>query len=278
MNQASANLKISYLGGGYDFPQFFEHSEIRVLAEGLPISVECEVSRNSAAWQLSKSCSKGEGTSSLQNLSTGLGVSAAKYLSFIRAQFPHAHWRDQIDAAIQLNGLQAGGWQDIIASAYEGLIVIVLHKDDWSVYPLQDLALVLHSYRRLYEIPVEGNEHNIFVNRWCCESTCDAIQALTRRGIAALKKGDIAAFGETVRHAWEIKKQWHPNIVNDAIAQMEKIVEQTGAWGWKTCGVGGRTRYFLVLGDSECHRHIRKYYNEFGFTNENISNHSCPRR
>ena len=36
-------------------------------------------------------------------------------------QFPHAHWRDQIDAAIQLNGLlQAGGWQDVIASAYEG--------------------------------------------------------------------------------------------------------------------------------------------------------------
>ena len=42
---ASANLKISYLGDDYDFPQFFEHSEIRILAEGLPISVECRYQR-----------------------------------------------------------------------------------------------------------------------------------------------------------------------------------------------------------------------------------------
>ena len=232
MSIGKANLSISYLGGGYDFPQFFEHSEIRILAEGLPISVECEVSENSAAWQFSKSCSKGEGTSSLQNLGTGLGVSAARHLSFIRAQFPHAHWRDQIDAAIQLNGLQSGSWQDIIASGYEALVVIVLHKNDWSVYPLHDLALFLHSYRRLYEIPIEEpKQHNIFVNRWCREATCDEIQALTRRGIAVLKNGDIAAFGETVKHAWEIKKQWHPDIVNDAIAQMEEIVAETSAWG-----------------------------------------------
>ena len=98
MNRKTANLKISYLGGDYDFPQFFEHSEIRILAEGLPISVECEVSENTATWQLSKPCR------SPKNLSTGLGTSAARHLSFIRAQFPHAHWRDQIDAAIQLNG------------------------------------------------------------------------------------------------------------------------------------------------------------------------------
>ena len=276
MNRKTANLSISYLGGGYDFPQFFEHSEVRILAEGLPISVECEVSGNGAAWQFSKSCSKGEGPSPLQHLGTGLGVSAARHLSFIRAQFPQAPWRDQIDAAIQLNGLQTGGWQDVIASAYEGLVVIVLHKNDWSVYPLRDLALVLHPYRRLYKIPAEDKNkaYNIFVNTRCREGTCDEIQSLTRRGVAALKEGDIAVFGETVKHAWEIKKQWHPDIVNDTIVQMEAIVAETGAWGWKACDSG----YFLVLGDAECHRHIRKYYNQFEVTNGNISNHSCPRR
>ena len=262
MKTASANLKISYLGDDYDFPQFFEHSEIRILAEGLPISVECEVSENTATWQLSKSCR------SPKNLSTGLGISAAKHLSFIRAQFPHAHWRDQIDAAIQLNGLQAGGWQDVIASAYEGLVVIVLHKNDWSVYPLPDLALVLHPYRRLYEIPIEHEEHNIFVNTRCRESTCDEIQALTRSSIVALKEGDIPAFGKTVRQAWEIKKQWHPAIVNDEIAQMEAVVAEAGAWGWKTCGTDGRPGYFLVLGDAECHRHISKHYTQFEITEQ----------
>ena len=69
---ASANLRISYLGGGYDFPQFFEHSEIRILAEGLPISVECKASESTATWQLSKSCR------SPKNLSTGLGASSSE--------------------------------------------------------------------------------------------------------------------------------------------------------------------------------------------------------
>lgn len=259
MNTRTANLKISYLGEDHGFPQCFEYSEIRILAEGLPLSVECEVTDRTTMWQLSKSCG------SLKHLGTGLGASAAKHLSFIRAQFPYAHWRDQIDAAIQLSGLQSGGWQDAIASAYEGIVVIGLHKKDWSVYPLRDLELLLHSYRRLYELPVEPPAHNIFVSMRYRESTCDKIQALTRKGIVALKEGDIAAFGKTVKHAWEIKKQWHPEIVNAEIALMEAVAVEAGAWGWKPCGTSGGSRYFLVLGDAECHRHISKHYTQFKF-------------
>ena len=87
-------------------------------------------------------------------------------------------------------------------------------------------------------------------------------------GIVALKEGDIPAFGKTVRQAWEIKKQWHPNIVNDEIAQMEAVVAEAGAWGWKTCGTDGRPGYFLVLGDAECHRHISKHYTQFEVTEQ----------
>ena len=264
MNRRTANLKISYFGEDYGFPRFFEYSEIRILAEGLPISVECEVTESATTWDLSKSCGKGAGISLLQNLGTGLGASAAKELSFIRAQFPHAHWRDQIDAAIQLSELRSGGWQDAIASAYEGIVVIVLKKKEWSVYPLRDLALVLHPYRRLYEIPVESPEHDVFVSMRYRESTCDEIQALTRRGIVALKEGDIAAFGRTVKQAWEIKKRWHPDMVNAEIALMEEVAVAAGAWGWKPCGTGGGSRYFLVLGDRECHGHISKHYTQFG--------------
>lgn len=260
MNRKTANLKISYLGEGYDFPQFFEHSEIRILAEGLPISVKCEVSENTATWQLSRACG------SLKDLGAGLGASAARHLSYIRATFPHAHWRDQIDAAIRLNGLQSGGWVDAIASGYEGIIVIVLHKNDWSVYPLRDLALVLHPYRRLYEIPIDPSERNIIVSPWCRESTCDEIQALTQAGIAALKEGDIVEFGKTVRYAWEIKKRWHPDIVSDEIAQMEAVVSETGAWGWKACGIGAGAGYFLVIGDAECHQRMGANYKQFKFT------------
>ena len=31
MKTATANLRISYLGAGYDFPQFFEHTEVPII-------------------------------------------------------------------------------------------------------------------------------------------------------------------------------------------------------------------------------------------------------
>ena len=107
----SANLRISYIGGGYDFPRFFASQEVRIISEGLPLCVNCHKTLNNTIhWHLPKS------------LRTGLGSSAARHLSFIHAKFPAAPFRDQVSAAIHLDGLQAGGWQDVIASAYHGLI------------------------------------------------------------------------------------------------------------------------------------------------------------
>ena len=255
IKRATANLRISYIGGGYDFPQFFEHRTVTILSEGLPLAVRCTLTEKLAEWRYP------------ENLGSGLGSSAARYLSFVRARFPQAPFREQVEAVIALDGLQAGGWQDPIASAYEGIIVIVLHKNDWSVYPLRDLALVLHPYRRLYEIPVEREERNILVNMWCRESTCDEMQALTRSGIVALKEGNIAEFGKTVRQAWEIKKQWHPEISNPTIVEMEKTAKAANAWGWKCCGAGGQG-YMLVIGDEKCHQQMRKQYTIFQVNDE----------
>ncbi|MDE0017799.1 MAG: hypothetical protein OXU51_16570 [Candidatus Poribacteria bacterium] len=43
-----------------------------------------------------------------ERLGSGLGSSAAAALSMIRAKYPHTSHRDQIDAAIHLERLQAG--------------------------------------------------------------------------------------------------------------------------------------------------------------------------
>ena len=41
MSKGSANLRISYFGGGYDFPVFFREQPVFILAEGLNVTVRC---------------------------------------------------------------------------------------------------------------------------------------------------------------------------------------------------------------------------------------------
>ena len=41
MSNGSANLRISYLGGGYDFLGFFREQPVFTLAEGLNVAVRC---------------------------------------------------------------------------------------------------------------------------------------------------------------------------------------------------------------------------------------------
>ena len=264
-----ANLRISYIGGGYDFPKFFEHQEVRILSEGLPIGIECHYTTlKTIHYHLPKS------------LESGLGSSAARHLSMIRALFPippspertadaydytSAPFRDQVNAAIQLDGLQAGGWQDAIASAYHGLIKIVLHKDNWSVYPFEDYALVLHPLRKLYRIPVETGETKILLSMQCRETSFDAMQALVADGEAALRKADFREFGAIVREGWHLKQQWHPEITNLPIMEMEDFARLSGAWGWKVCGAGGQG-YFLVIGDRDCHQRLSEEWTEFKVT------------
>lgn len=247
MNMHTANLRISYLGGGYDYPKFFEHSPVTIISEGLPIGIQCEMTAKGFEWTVP------------EGLGSGLGSSAARHLSFIRTKFPKAPWRDQIDTAIQLDGLQAGGWQDVIASAYRGLIKIVLHRKDWDVYPLMDTPIGLRKYRRLYRIPIAIVQKNILIAMSCRESSFPKMQELVSRGIGSLEMSDMEGFGRAVRDAWELKKRWHPDITNATITEMETAAEAAGAWGYKTCGAGGQG-YLLVIGDEKCHEQMRGDY------------------
>ena len=105
-SKGTANLRVSYLGGGYDFPEFFATQRALILSEGIDVKISCSVNGRAPSflhWDFP------------ERLGSGLGSSAAAALSMIRAKYPHTSHRDQIDAAIHLEGLQAEGWQDAIA-------------------------------------------------------------------------------------------------------------------------------------------------------------------
>lgn len=279
MKKATAHLRISYIGGGYDFPEFFAHQEVRILSEGLPLSIECHRRRETIHYKLTRNVaplrdgtakslvrshpdSTGFPPHSLKSLRSGLGSSAARHLSWIRAKFPHAPFREQVAAAIHLDALQAGGWQDAIASAYSGMIKIVLHQNDWRVYPLRDMNLAIHPYRRLYSIPTSKAPKQILTEMRCRESSFQSMQKLVADGENALLKWDLEAFGSAVTAGWILKKSWHPEISNNTITKMEETAADAGAWGWKVCGAGGQG-FFLVIGDKACHQQMSEKFTEF---------------
>ena len=144
-HNGTAHLRISYLGGGYDFPEFFATQRASILSEGIDIKISCAVNGRAPSflqWDFP------------ERLGSGLGSSAATALSMIRAKYPHASHRDQIDAAIHLERLQAGGWQDTIASGHTGIFLIRLFQNNWEVQHFDKKCLTqLKKYRKLYEIP-----------------------------------------------------------------------------------------------------------------------------
>ena len=243
----TANLRVSYLGGGYDFPEFFATQRAAILSEGIDVKVSCSA--------------KGRAPGFLQwefpeRLGRGLGSSAATALSMIRAKYPHASHQEQIDAAIHLERLQAGGWQDAIASGHTGIFLIQLFQDSWEVEHFDKKCLAqLKKYRKLYEIPNESlrSATAILKEMQHREVGMKRMQALVQQGAMALERLDFVDFGKAVRAGWEIKKAWHPDIKTPVIGEMEQLANRTGAWGWKTCGAGG-PRIFLSYRQREMPR------------------------
>ena len=55
----------------------------------------------------------------------------------------------------------------------------------------------------------------------------------------ALLKGDIKAFADILREAWENKKQMANNITNSVIQQAMDVAMRSGALAGKVSGAGG---------------------------------------
>lgn len=255
---AFASLRISYLGGGYDYPEFFATQPVFILSEATDVKISCTSERNvsdaSLRWHFPT------------RLGSGLGSSAATGLSMIRSKYPHASHQDQIDAAIHLERLQAGGWQDAIASGHRGIFLIRLFQNNWEVEHLDKKCLVhLKKYRKLYEIPDENlrKPTSILKEMRHREVCLKQMQALVEQGRMALERLDFVDFGGSVRAGWDLKKAWHLGIETPVIEKMTLHAwKVAGAWGWKVCGAGGQG-YLLVIGNEKCHEIMETLYCRF---------------
>ena len=240
-----ANLRISFLGGGYDFPKFFNREPVTILAEGINLFVTCYLKNDNIYWEI-------------PTTRKGLSSSSARTIALHRLCNPEWTDRQIIEHTIQIEKDYGGGWQDPIACAQLGLIKIRLEDNNWIIEPIENIDEEFYEVRQLYEIDYT---HNLPILKELQQSTKDQkiMDKWVQIGIQNLKENDFKKFGEAILETWEIKKRWHPSIINKEIEQMILQAEKAGAYGYKVCGAGGQG-YLLVIGNSECHQKLRAEY------------------
>ena len=249
MAKGTANLRISYVGGGFDYPQYFKQAPMPILTEGIPYSVECVVGANTVTWLIPFSDVR------------GLGSSGAKWLSFMRATSHNNSDHDSIINAIHLEcHITGGGWQDVIAASRQGLMRIELHGNLY-----RRLQLIkpdgFDKHRHLYRIPVERFDAHILKEQERRDLHMRELANAVVDAERALKRCDYEAFGKAVLAGWTLKKTWHAAIANQTIRLMERRIEALGAYGWKVCGAGGQGA-MLVIATPDVHAEIKQQWSQ----------------
>ncbi len=243
---AIAPLRLSFAGGGTDFPHYFEQHGGAVLAASIDMCAHAMDIRSDAPAR------SGLGGSSalVTSVVAALAELSGRHLS--RHQLAELSYGiERIDLGIP------GGMQDQYAAAFGGLNVIEFSSGGVQVIPvhvepgvlaaLRDRLLLCYTGRvrsdlglideqiRMYH---EGREETILGMKGLHEAVY-----LMRDALLA---GDLAQFGRLLHEAYESKKLMNPHIVRGApIDQIYERARAFGATGGKLCGAGGGG--YLVL-------------------------------
>ena len=241
MRILNANLRISYIGGGFDYPNYFKSQAMSIIAEGIPFYVRCIFEKHRVTWE-----------EELPDV-RGLGSSGARWLSFMRALAPGEHEFTQVQHAIRLESFGKGGWQDPIAASQLGLMKITLQNLAFYKKAL-DKPPMFDAHRQLYRIPVT-HDVPILGEQSQHLSHIHVMAGLVADAEKALRHVNYSWFGRAITTGWNLKKTWHPAIMNREIRLMECRAEAAGAYGYKVCGAGGQGA-FLVIATPEVHQEL----------------------
>lgn len=241
-------FRISFLGGGTDYPEWFnEHSGV-VLATA--IDKYCYVGlRNGKEWSSFDLPSRsGMGTSSAYTV--GLLKTSVEGDNEAIAQLATVIERDKLEGRV--------GYQDQYICAVGGFRLIkfypmkvtstVIEDIDW----LSDyLMLVDTSHYRSAGKVVTRQLENIKDNQSGLKQLC----ALALDGVKRLSDLDYRGFGGLLSEAWGLKKSLADNVSNEDIDNIYDKAMKTGAIGGKLLGAGGGG-FMLFLAEPERQQEI----------------------
>lgn len=143
--------------------------------------------------------------------------------------------------------METVGIQDQIECAWGGLNYIEIGRDgSYAVRPVlvsdahlqrlqEHLVLVFTDIQRHASEIAKAQVENVDRKR----NELHKILSLVPRGLHAVMRGDLAAFGELLHEAWMLKRELSNKVTNAAIDEIYAKARHNGAIGGKLLGAGG---------------------------------------
>jgi len=256
-------FRISFLGGGTDYPEFFNKHGGAVLTTS--IDKYCYVGlRNGKTWALFDLPSRsGMGTSSAYTV--GLIKVCSQLDNKTIAQIATIIERDKLADKV--------GCQDQYICAVGGFKLLQFSPSGIAEKDIQDISW-LNPYLMLFDTShyrsagmiVSSQLDRIDTNT----STLLGLKELVYNGEDCLIKKDYKQFGLLLRDAWQLKKNLADNVSTGEIDSIYNKAIQMGAIGGKLLGAGGGGfLLFLVEPDKQetIKKALRLYHVPFKFEN-----------
>jgi D-glycero-alpha-D-manno-heptose-7-phosphate kinase len=175
---------------------------------------------------------------------SGLGGSAAYLAGAYRAKNPQRQKSDAIQHVTLTENL---GQQDQILCVTGGLNAVSFNTDDsYSITHLVPPAWldVCLSLYYMGDRKVEGKTLLSGINEDALKAQIKLAQQVT----LALVSEDFDAFVYNMQEAWEEKKRFRPDLINEHTRIFEKNMDRYGILAFKLCGAGGGG-YALLIND-----------------------------
>lgn len=274
-----APLRISFAGGGTDIePYCSQHGSI-VLSAAIQKYAYSETTGSKLHTPLEQTVLHHFNTNSLRIKCeappmSGLGGSASCFVAGIKAIRPDLSPKALAELAFYLErnvmGI-AGGKQDQYMAAYGGMNKLSFRGEDTRVESLEvpegfeDLFLLVYMGKRNHcghDIIIDQNSRDNqgnFTNQ----------KQIANEMIDALKKNDMAYFGNMLCLSWLSKKRFSPYVSTGEIDGFFSNCIKNGAIGGKLTGAGGGG-YMLLMENANCKGYLRKYLAESKINFEKI--------
>ncbi len=227
-------LRLSFLGGGSDYPQWYMEHEGAIL--GTTINHYCYVMlHDGKSWKTFDLPTK-----------AGLGSSSAYTVGLLRVcteldklticKLATVWEQDKMGGNVgsQDQYLCAMGGFHLLRFSEHGIRDILLAPD--LVNPLQDYLMLFdtHQYRRAGDIVAhqlaEMKRH---------ERLLIHMAQMVDEGISLITEGDYIGFGKVVDESWQMKRQLSKYVSTAAIDSIYEAAMKVGAIGGKLLGAGG---------------------------------------
>jgi D-glycero-alpha-D-manno-heptose-7-phosphate kinase len=286
-------LRISFLGGNTDFPEYYNQYIYCIVSKRFDNEIwinysnkEMVTNVDDIKHDLVRECLKlVEITggieitflSDIPSSGSGLGSSSAVAVGLLNAlyQFNGQQVTNAILASlavkVEIDILQKPiGVQDQIIAAYGGLRHIRLGKVVNEVLNIDASKSFINDFDNslmLFYTNKTRKADNVLKDMKLDKTILDKNKKLADQAVVDLKLGKIREIGKALDDYWELKKKLNPKVSDEEINIMYKSAKKAGAIGGKIIGAGGGGFLLLMAeeGKKEAIRKALEGYRELEF-------------